>query len=238
MDEMNEKHILVAGASGNLGEAVVKTFLDSGAIVFGIDRRKGRMDKFSRAVDYADQFYSMEEIDVTDVDAVMLLADNIQQNHGEIDVLVNTVGAFSTDAGVHKLDRKTFQRMMGLNVYSFLNLTKAFVPHMIKKGSGKVISIGAKAGLNGSAKMGAYAASKAALMRLTESLAAELKSDHIQVNCILPGTIDTPENRQDMPNADFSKWVPSEKLAEVILFMASSIADEITGASIPVYGGL
>lgn len=237
MDELNGKHVVVTGAAGNLGEAVVKAFLDSGAIVFGLDHRKGRMDKFSRATAYADQFFAMDEIDVTDIDAIMSLADKIYQNHGEIDVLINTVGAFTMDAGVYELDRKTFQRMMGLNVYSFLNVTKAFVPQMIKKGYGKVISIGAKAGLKGSAKIGAYAASKAALMRLTESLAAELKPDNIQVNCILPGTIDTPENRQDMPNSDFSSWVSPEKIADVILFLSSSMADEITGALIPVYGG-
>lgn len=237
MDELKGKLVVVTGAAGNLGKAVVEAFLKSGAIVFGIDRLKGRMDTFSRTVSSADKFFPMEEIDVTDIDAVMSLADEIQQNHGEIDVLVNTVGAFTTDAGIFKLDRKTFQRMMGLNVYSFLNVTKAFVPHLLKKGSGKVISIGAKAALKGSAKMGAYAASKAALLRITESLAAELKSENIQVNCILPGTIDTPENRQDMPNADFSEWVSPEKIAEVILFLASSMSDEITGALIPVYGG-
>jgi len=237
MEELKGKLIVVTGAAGNLGRAVIKAFLESEAIVFGIDHREGRLEKFSKAAAYADHFFAMEEIDVTDIDAVLSLADEIQQKHGEIDVLVNTVGGFSTDAGVHTLDRKVFQRMMGLNVYSFLNVTKAFVPHMLSKAYGKVISIGAKAGLKGSAKMGAYAASKAALLRFTESLAAELKPFNIQVNSILPGTIDTPENRQAMPNADFSNWVSPEKIAEVILFLSSSMSDEITGASIPVYGG-
>jgi len=236
MNELNGKHVVVTGAAGNLGEAVVKAFLDHGAIVFGVDHRRGRMNEFSRAAKYADKFFAMEEIDVTDIDEVMSLADQIQQDHGEINVLINTVGAFTMDAGVYNLDRKTFQRMMGLNVYSFLNVTKAFVPQMITKGYGKVISIGAKAGLKSSAKIGAYAASKAALMRLTESLAAELKEFNIQVNCVLPGTIDTPDNRLAMPNADFSTWVPPEKIAEVIFFLESSKSDAITGGLIPVYG--
>jgi NAD(P)-dependent dehydrogenase (short-subunit alcohol dehydrogenase family) len=167
----------------------------------------------------------------------MSLAEEIMQNHGGIDILVNTVGGFTTDPGIHELDPKSFQRMMGLNVYSFLDVTKGFVPHMINKKGGKVVCVGAKSGLKASANMGAYAASKAALMRLSESLAAELYPYNIQVNCVLPGTIDTPENRMSMPNADFSAWVHPKKIAEVILFLASSESDAITGGLIPVYGG-
>ncbi len=237
MDSLEGKLVVVTGAAGNLGKAVVKEFLKSGAIVFGVDHREGRLDEFSESSAFADHFFAMEGIDVTDIEAVLSLADEIQQDHGEIDVLVNTVGGFTIDAGVHDLDRKSFQRMMGLNVYSFLNVTKAFVPHLLKKGYGKVVSIGAKAGLKSAANMGAYAASKAALLRLTESLASELKPFNIQVNCVLPGTIDTPENRKAMPNADFSSWVPPEKIAEVIFFLASSKSDAITGGLIPVYGG-
>jgi NAD(P)-dependent dehydrogenase (short-subunit alcohol dehydrogenase family) len=107
---------------------------------------------------------------------------------------------------------------------------------MIEKRRGKVISIGAKAALRGGASTGAYAAAKAALLRLTESMSEELKKHNIQVNCVLPSTIDTPENRQDMPNSDFSKWVSPDSLADVILFLSSPAANAITGVSIPVYG--
>jgi len=237
MDEITGKLVVVTGAAGNLGKAVVKAFLNSGATVFGIDHREGRMEEFAQTAKYDNKFHPMEKVDITNMESVLTLAKEINKSFGEIDVLVNTVGAFTMDAGVHDLDRKTFQRMMGLNVYSFLNVTKAFVPQMIKKGYGKVISISARAALKGSTKMGAYAASKAALLRLTESLAAELKSENVQVNSVLPGTIDTPENRQDMPDADYSKWVSPEKLADVILFLASPDSDAISGAAIPVYGG-
>jgi NAD(P)-dependent dehydrogenase (short-subunit alcohol dehydrogenase family) len=237
MNSVKGTLVVVTGAAGNLGKAVVKEFLQSGAIVFGVDHSKDRLDAVSQSSAYVDQFFAMEEVDVTDIAVIISLAEEILQNHGGIDILVNTVGGFTTDAGVHEVDRKSFQRMMGLNVYSFLNVTKGFVPHMIKKKGGKVICVGAKSGLQASANTGAYAASKAALMRLSESLAAELKPFNIQVNCVLPGTIDTPQNRKSMPKADFSAWVPPEKIAEVILFLASSKSDAITGGLIPVYGG-
>jgi NAD(P)-dependent dehydrogenase (short-subunit alcohol dehydrogenase family) len=237
LSSLRGKLVVVTGAAGNLGKAVVKEFLESGAIVFGLDHSKGRLDAYSQMPAYEGQFFTMEEVDVTDIDVIMSLAEEIKQNHGGIDILVNTVGGFTTDAGIHELDPKSFQRMMGLNVYSFLNVTKGFVPHMIKKKGGKVVCVGAKAGLKASANMGAYAASKAALMRLSESLAAELKPFNIQVNCVLPGIIDTPQNRKSMPKADFSAWVPPKKIAAVILFLASSKSDAITGGLIPVYGG-
>jgi len=103
-------------------------------------------------------------------------------------------------------------------------------------GHGKIISIGSKSSLQGGGKIGAYAAAKSALLRLTESMAAELKPHDIQVNCVLPSIIDTPENRQSMPSADFSKWVKPEEIAQVILYLSSSMSGVITGAAVPVFG--
>ena len=153
-----------------------------------------------------------------------------------VDVIVHTVGGFTYGEPVYDLSMETWQRMLDINVNGFLNLSKALVPDLVEKGQGKVITIGAKAALKGGAKTGAYSASKAALLRLTESMAAELAGVGVQVNCVLPGTIDTPNNRAEMPNADFSKWVSPAKIAETILFLASPESDAITGAAIPVYG--
>jgi NAD(P)-dependent dehydrogenase (short-subunit alcohol dehydrogenase family) len=107
---------------------------------------------------------------------------------------------------------------------------------MLERGSGRIVHVAARAGLSGGANMAAYSASKSALIRLVESLSAELRHKGINVNCVLPGTLDTPQNRQEMPNADYSKWVPVEALADVIAFLASDAARAVTGAAIPVYG--
>ena len=107
---------------------------------------------------------------------------------------------------------------------------------MAQQGGGKIINISAGAAKEGLALMGAYTASKSAVWRLTESMAQELKGDNINVNCILPGIIDTPRNRQDMPDADFSTWVPPEEMSKVIGFLASDDASMIPGAAIPVFG--
>jgi NAD(P)-dependent dehydrogenase (short-subunit alcohol dehydrogenase family) len=107
---------------------------------------------------------------------------------------------------------------------------------MLRQGSGKIVNVAARAALAGSANHAAYSASKAAVVRLTESIAAEVRSQGINVNCVLPSTIDTPENRSAMPKADTDKWVKPEEMAKVILFLASNAASEIHGAAIPVYG--
>jgi NAD(P)-dependent dehydrogenase (short-subunit alcohol dehydrogenase family) len=130
--------------------------------------------------------------------------------------------------------------MMNLNSASVVNTARAVVPRMIAanggKGGGKIVSVAARAGLAGSANMGAYVASKSAVIRLTETMALELREHNINVNCVMPSIIDTAPNRADMPNADFSKWVSPAALADVIVFLASDAARAIHGAALPVSG--
>jgi NAD(P)-dependent dehydrogenase (short-subunit alcohol dehydrogenase family) len=123
-----------------------------------------------------------------------------------------------------------------MNARTVFIASSAVIPIMLERGAGKIINVGARAALKGSRRAAAYSASKSAIMRLTESMSAELKTGGINVNCILPGTIDTPENRKEMPKADTSKWVTPQALADAILFLASDTARAIHGASIPVYG--
>jgi len=125
---------------------------------------------------------------------------------------------------------------MELNAGSVLRMCHAVVPHMLKAGGGRIVNIGAFSALSGKAEMAAYVASKSAVIRLTESMAAELRTSHINVNCVLPSIIDTPPNRAAMPKADFSRWVASEALADVLLFLCSPAARAIHGAAIPVVG--
>jgi NAD(P)-dependent dehydrogenase (short-subunit alcohol dehydrogenase family) len=126
--------------------------------------------------------------------------------------------------------------MMGLNARTAFIASRAVAPFMLGQGSGAIVSVGSRAAEKGGARAAAYSASKAAVVRLTESLSAELKAEGIRVNCILPGTIDTPQNREAMPKADTSKWVSLGALADATLFLASNAARGIHGAALPVYG--
>jgi len=236
MFDFHNRVIVVTGAAGNLGSAVVDQFLQAGGTVAGLDHRRGRLGGLFSPEMVDDRLFLYEGIDVTDQDAMLGLAEKIARQLGGVDVLVNTVGGFSYGETVYGLTSQTWNHMMDLNVKSFLNTVKAFVPEMVEKESGKIISVGAKAALQGGALSGAYGAAKSALLRLTESLAAELKTFNIQVNCLIPGIIDTEENREAMPNADFSKWVMPDQLAQVILFLASSASDAISGTALPAYG--
>lgn len=137
---------------------------------------------------------------------------------------------------VHETSARTWDFLLGLNAGSLLNVAAAVVPHLIGQGGGKVVTVGAAAALKGAADMGAYGASKAALIRLTEAMSAELRDQGINVNCVLPSIIDTPDNRAAMPDADVSRWVAPEALADVIAFLASDAARAIHGAAIPVTG--
>ncbi len=126
--------------------------------------------------------------------------------------------------------------MLNLNARSVFNTCRAVIPGMLTQGGGRIVNVSARAAKEGKAKMAPYCASKAAVITLTESLAAEHKFNNINVKCILPGTVDTPQNRADMPDADHSKWVTPAALADVIAFLASDAARAVTGAAVPVYG--
>ena len=155
---------------------------------------------------------------------------------GDIDILANIAGGFTMGDTVDETSDETWDFMFNLNARTVLNAARAAVPGMRARGAGKIVNIGARAALRGTGAMGAYCASKSVVLRLTETLADELKASGINVNCILPSIIDTPRNRSDMPGADFSKWVTPAEVAGVVLFLASDAANAVHGASIPVEG--
>lgn len=234
MSQFDDRIVVVTGAAGFLGRAVVSAYHAEGAIVCALDHQPGRLQRLFPGINTGIHFF--DAVDVTDDEAMLALAEKIEGEVGSPDILVNVLGGFFAGEKVYELTAENWNRMLALNVGSFLNLTKAFVPGLLQKGYGKVLSVASRAGLTGSAGMGAYAAAKSALIRLSESLAVELAEHNIQVNCVLPGTIDTAKNRAGMPNADFTKWVSTQVIAETILFLTSSKADGITGAAIPVFG--
>jgi len=158
------------------------------------------------------------------------------ERFGRIDVLCNIAGGFRMGPPVHETKDADWEFLLGLNARSVLNTVRAAVPAMLKGGGGRIVNIGAFAAQRGAANMGAYIASKSAVIRLTESMAAELREKNVNVNCVLPTIIDTPENRAAMPDADPRKWVAPQDLAAVIVFLASDAARAIHGAAIPVTG--
>ena len=158
------------------------------------------------------------------------------ERHGRVDVLCNIAGAFRMGKPLHQTTDEDWDFLFDANAKTVLNMSRAVVPAMIANGGGKIVNVGAYAALKGAAQMGAYVASKGAVIRITETMAAELRDKNINVNCVLPSIIDTPENRAAMPKADPRRWVSPQDLAAVIVFLASDAARAIHGAAIPVTG--
>jgi len=173
-------------------------------------------------------------VDLSDATQAKKAIDAAAAHFGRLDALINIAGGFAFEA-IAEGDPRTWQRMYALNVLTALNASQSAIPHLEASNAGRIVNIGAMGALQAGTGMGAYAASKAGVHRLTEALAAEWKG-RITVNAVLPSTIDTPANRASMPKADFKKWVTAEELAEVILFLASDAASAITGALLPVSG--
>ncbi len=235
MSEFSNKVIVITGAAGALGQAVASYFSSSGAKVAYLDYSE---DAFKASFgDYKnDDQHSYIVTDLTSRASCQQAADHIIEQWGNIHVLANIAGGFTMGEPVHETSDDTWDFLFNLNTRSIVNTSAAFVPNMLNSGSGKIINISAGAAHQGIALMGAYVASKSAVLRLTETMAQELRTQNINVNAILPGTIDTDRNRQDMPDADHDSWVKPEKIAEVIGFLCSGAASAIHGAGIPVVG--
>jgi NAD(P)-dependent dehydrogenase (short-subunit alcohol dehydrogenase family) len=226
--QFTERTVMITGASGNLGRAVAQAFADLGAGLVLLDLKRGGLQETERQM--------ILEVSLLEQESVRAATENAMRRFGRIDVLCNIAGGFRMGAPVHETSDADWDFLFGLNARSVLHMARAVVPHMLKAGSGKIVNIGAFAAQRGAANMGAYVASKSALIRLTETMAAELREKGINVNCVLPTIIDTPENRAAMPKADPRKWVAPGDLAAVIVFLASDAARAIHGAAIPVSG--
>lgn len=236
MARFTNRVVMITGASGNLGTALTRPFLTEGAKVVLVDRKKELLlESFPELVDRPDCYMS-GDADLTSAEDVNQIVTAAIDHFGRIDVLANTVGGYRAGAPIQETSLDTWDFMLNLNARSVFNMTQYLVPHMLKQGSGKIIHTAARPGLQGAAGASAYSVSKSAVIRLVESTSAEVKRHGINVNCIVPGTIDTPSNREAMPDADFSQWVAPESLADVILFLASDASRDIHGAAIPVYG--
>ena len=225
--------VIITGAAGNLGQAVAARFAVEGANLALLDLNQAALDKVP-AAGAGDVL--RQGVDLSDTASISAAIGAVIARFGRIDALCNLAGGFHMGEKVHEVPADKWDFMMELNAGSVLRMAQAVVPHMLKSGGGRIVNIGANSALSGKAEMGAYIASKSAVIRLTETMAAELRSHNINVNCVLPSIIDTPQNRAAMPKADPAKWVAPEALADVLLFLCSPAARAIHGAAIPVVG--
>ncbi|HTV96050.1 MAG TPA: SDR family NAD(P)-dependent oxidoreductase [Steroidobacteraceae bacterium] len=226
---------VVTGGLGALGKAVVEGFIAAGYRVAVIDRLPA--DAPAAAASRTNPgVLLLAGVDLGDATAAQEAMRAAAAHFGGIDALINVAGAFRWQL-LSEGDLAIWHGMFAANLLSAASACRAAIPYLRQRASGRIVNIGAgAAAARAAAGMGAYAASKAGVHKLTESLADELKSHGITVNAVLPGTIDTPQNRADMPDADRSRWVTPREVASVILFLASDAAQAVTGALVPVNG--
>lgn len=227
------KTVMVTGAAGTLGRVVADTFFARGANLVLIGRRREHLaavfgDEGTRRL-----FVAADLLDERQVGAAV---DAAIERFGRVDVLCNIAGGFRMGSPVHETSDADWNFLFDINARTVLHSARAVVPRMLAAGGGRIVNVGAFSAGRGAAHMGAYIAAKASVIRLTESMAAELREQGINVNCVLPTTIDTPDNRAAMPQADPARWVAPQDLAEVIAFLACDAARAVHGAAVPVTG--
>ena len=223
---MSERVIAITGGHGVLGRAVVEAALADGLKVAVIDHASGQSAP--------EGVLELGGVDLTDAASAKKAIDAVVAHFGRLDALLNIAGGFvwqTTDDA-----DPAWAKMFALNLTTALNASRAALPHLKASPEGRIVNVGANAALKSAAGMGAYAASKAGVHRLTESLAEEVKETSVTVNAVLPSILDTAQNRKDMPDADPAKWVAPADLARVMLFLASPDSRAITGALLPVTG--
>lgn len=235
MGELSGKTALITGATGGLGSVVIQAFAQAGANLALVDLDQERLDQAVESLGDAARFKGYAA-DLSTADGVARLMQNVEAGFERIDILVHTVGGYAAGKPVHEAGVDVLRKMLDLNVIPLYQMGGAVAQHMIARGSGgKIIFMLAKAGLKGAKNQAAYTASKGAAIRIMEAMAAELKEHHIAVNGISPSIIDTPANREAMPNADPSNWVTPQQIARAMLYLASDDTG-VYGANLELYG--
>ena len=226
---MKGKVVLVTGANGGLGTYVTQAFLDTGATVIGTSR------KIQQSAFNNPNFTALPA-EISSGEGTNVLVAQVVAGFGKLDVLAHTVGGFAGGQSIAEPDDVTFQRMFDLNLNSVFHILRAAILPLRQTGAGRIIAIGSRAALEPGPGVGAYSASKAAMVSLIRTVALENKVAGVTANVILPGTMDTPANRNAMLNADFSKWVRPETVASLVTWLAGDAGKDVNGAVIPVYG--
>jgi NAD(P)-dependent dehydrogenase (short-subunit alcohol dehydrogenase family) len=220
--ELNDRVALITGAGGNLGQAVALAFFGAGARLALIERKQEKLDEaFSNLP--PERRLMVGGVDMTSDESVAAMVQQVIDHSGRIDILINTIGGFRAGADLDRAEPWTWDFMLDLNAKTVFLACRHVVPHMRAQRSGKIVNVGARTAFKGTPGAAAYSAAKAAVVRVTESLSAEVKAQGINVNCVIPGTLDTPANR-----------VQPAALADVILFLASDAARAVHGVALPV----
>lgn len=226
--------VIVTGAAGHLGRAVVEAFAEAGDRLVLVDREAALLEAaFGPAAEGRRMHLAA---DLRDAASVRRAVDAARDAWGRLDVLCHLAGGFAMGEAVHELDDAAWDAMFDLNARSVLHVARAVVPTLLAQRAGCIVLVGAASAARGQARMGAYTASKSVVLRLAESMSAELKAQGVRVNAVLPSILDTPVNRQAMPDADPSTWVAPADLARVVRFLASDDARAIHGVGLPVSG--
>lgn len=226
---MKPRIVLVTGANGGLGTSVTVAFLKLGDQVIGASRKIS-------ASDFPAPNFEPLELDLTDAQAIRAGVAKIVSKHGGIDVLVHVLGGFAGGDAIADTSDATWEQMQSLNVTAAFRVLRETIPHLRKSGRGRIVAIGSLAAKEAHAKLGAYVVSKQALAALVQTVAVENTDVGLTANVILPGTMDTPANRKSMPKSDFSKWLDTGDVAELVLFLADERAGHVNGALIPIEG--
>lgn len=216
--QLTGRVILVTGASGGLGSAVVPAFEKAGGVVLGASR--------SGAI----------AADLTSDAGARSAVRQAIDKAGRIDVLAHLMGGWAGGKPVAGTDDATWRTMLAVNLDAAFYVARAALPHLTAAGRGRMVMVGSRAGVEPAAGSAAYNVAKAGLVALVRTIAAEVKDSGVTCNAVLPSTIDTAVNRAAMPGADHSKWVKPQAIAELIVWLASDAAAEISGAAIPIYG--
>ncbi len=230
---MRGRTIVVTGGFGALGGGVAAAAVERGASVAVLD--VGPSAPAGLAERLGPNALLLGRVDLSSPEGARKAMADVKARFGRLDALLNIAGGFRWET-VEGGSAETWERLYALNLKTALNACQAALPYLLESGAGRIVNVGAQSALRAASGMGAYAASKSAVHRLTEALAEELKLKGVTVNAVLPSIIDTPANRADMPKAEFDRWVTPADLAAVILFLASDEAKAVTGALIPVSG--
>jgi NAD(P)-dependent dehydrogenase (short-subunit alcohol dehydrogenase family) len=232
---LRDKIIMVTGAGGNLGAATMAALSGAGARIVAADQRDDALQQSMAMLEEPTRHLAVPGIDLANEEACATLVARALERYGRIDGLATTVGGFA-GAPLTETSSDLLLRMVQINAVTTLNIMRAVVPPMRTTGSGSLVAVGAASARQAAAGIAAYAAAKSAVFRLVESFADELRPEGIRVNAVLPGTIDTPQNRAAMPDADRNAWLSPAQIANVIAFLLSDAASGVTGALIPVTG--
>jgi NAD(P)-dependent dehydrogenase (short-subunit alcohol dehydrogenase family) len=236
MLEFADKIAVVTGASGALGGIVARRLFAGGAALALLDRGTERLPALWPEASSESGRLDFHACDLADAEAVLATVAAIEDRFGRIDHVFNIAGAYRGGETVEEASEESWKMLWESNFLSALHVCRAVTPLMRRRGAGSIVNVGSKASLAGDAGAAPYSIAKTAVVRLTESLAAEVKRDGVRVNAVLPGTIDTPANRNAMPGVDPRSWVAPEALADAMLFLASPAARAVTGVALPVFG--